>query len=103
MHINLKSVHSLLSDILLLNLVLLGWASPLAVQAADNDQWLIATQSAAINTGQKIMLEVVKPSNLAIWPDKLHLKLSGSGVTEEIELVAADKQSDNIRHTYAGM
>src|SRR5450830_72935 len=81
--------------------ILFSLTVPLTSQAAD--KWLIATQTEAINTGQKITVEVVKPASVASWPEKLHLKLSGSGLTEEVELTAADKQSDNIRHTYAGM
>jgi len=81
--------------------LLFSLVMPFASQAAD--KWLIATQSEAINTGQKITLEVVKPSNVVAWPDKLHLKLSGSGLSEEIELIAAVKQSDDVRHVYTGV
>src|SRR5450830_971160 len=81
--------------------ILLSLTVPLTSQAAD--KWLIATQTEAINTGQKINVEVVKPASVATWPDKLHLKLSGSGLTEEVELTAATKQPDDVRHIYSGV
>jgi outer membrane phospholipase A len=48
-------------------------------------------------------LEVVKPSNLSAWPDKLHLKVSGSGIIENVELNADANQPDQIRQTYTGV
>jgi len=74
---------------------------PLTSQAGD--KWLIATQTEAINTGQKITVDAVKPASLAAWPDKLRLKLSGSGLTEEVELVVLAKQPDDTRHIYTGV
>jgi outer membrane phospholipase A len=81
--------------------ILFSLTVPLTSQAAD--KWLIATQTEAFNTGQKITVEAVKPASLAAWPDKLHLKLSGSGLSEEVELVAAAKQPDDVRHIYTGV
>src|SRR5450830_1935483 len=81
--------------------ILLSLTVPLTSQAAD--KWLIATQTEAINTGQKITVEVVKPASVAAWPDKLHLKLSGSGLTEEVELVASAKQPGDSWHIYSGV
>lgn len=74
---------------------------PMACQAADD--WLIASQNESINIGQKITLEVVKPEKLASWPENLRLKLSGSGVSEEIELTLNKTSSDSVnRRLYTG-
>lgn len=70
--------------------------------AADN--WLIATQSEALNTGQKIVVDVIKPDSLNAWPEKLQLKLSSSSISEVVELVQVQpKLTDNTRHTYKGI
>lgn len=73
-----------------------------SLNAFAADQWLIASKNEAINTGHRISLEVVKP-DAANWPATLKLKLSGNGISEEIELVA-DKAapSNTARRLYAG-
>lgn len=75
---------------------------PSVCQAAD--KWMIVTQSEALNTGQKISVDAIKPEGLSAWPDKLQLKLSGSSTSEVVELdrVQSDAVS-NIRQTYAGI
>lgn len=68
------------------------------------DKWLIAAQSEAFNTGQKISLDVIKPDSLTTWPDSIYLKLSGAGVSEVVELKPISQSASNIaRHAYAGM
>lgn len=75
---------------------------PLIAQAAD--KWLIAAQSEAFNTGQKITVEVIKPDNFTIWPDSVNLSLSGAGASEVVELKRTGQNITNkIRQTYAGM
>ena len=84
----------------LLVIFLLSISLPIATLAAD--KWLIATQSEALNTGQKISLDALKPDSLSDWPEKLQLKLSSSRASEVVELT--QKQSaDNTKHTYAGV
>jgi len=75
---------------------------PSVCQAVD--KWMIATQSEALNTGQKISIDAIKPEGLSTWPDKLQLKLSGSSTSEVVELdrVQSDAIS-NIKQTYAGI
>ena len=62
----------------LLVIFLLSISLPIATLAAD--KWLIATQSEALNTGQKISLDALKPDSLSDWPEKLQLKLSSSNL-----------------------
>ena len=84
----------------LLAIFLLSISLPIATLAAD--KWLIATQSEALNTGQKISVDVVKPDSLNAWPEELQIKLSSSSVSEVVELM--QKQSaDNIRRIYTGV
>lgn len=49
------------------------------------EEWLIASQSAIINAGQTLTLEIVKPDQAA-WPDHLEINLRGSGKTERLIL-----------------
>ena len=84
----------------LLVIFLFSVSLPITSSAADN--WLIATQSEILNTGQKILVDVLKPDNLSDWPVRLQLKLSNSSVSEVVELT--QKQSgNNTRCTYAGV
>ncbi len=71
-----------------------------SVYAADN--WLIATQSEALNTGQKISLEVIKPDSLSSWPEKLQIKLSSNSTSEVVELTQK-LSAETIRRTYTGV
>lgn len=78
---------------------ILAMAFPLACQAAED--WLVISRSTVINTGQEILLEIIKPENAA-WPQTLRLQLNGAGVTEEVVLVsaAADPKSSANRRSY---
>lgn len=68
------------------------------------DKWLIAAQSEALNTGQKIAVDVVRPEQAVTWPDRLLLNLTGAGAAEVVELQRADKISgSDIRQRYTGM
>jgi len=69
------------------------------------EPWLIATQSEAINFGQKLTFIIVKPEAASTaWPDSLRMKLSGSGNTEEIELKPAKATESNLmRRSYVGV
>ena len=74
----------------------------LTSQAAD--KWLIAAQSEALNTGQKISVDVVRPDQATSWPDSLLLSLTGAGASEVVELQRVDKTSgSNSSQSYTGM
>jgi len=66
---------------------LIAMTLPLSSLAAE--EWLVISHSTAINAGQKLTLEVIKPEQ-AVWPQTLRLQLNGSGVTEELELTSED-------------
>ncbi|OAM53035.1 phospholipase [Methylovorus sp. MM2] len=67
------------------------------------DRWIIASNNELVGAGKKISLETVKPSSLATWPEKLKLKLSANGLSEEIELtLAAPTQANDVRRIYEG-
>lgn len=86
----------------LLTLFLLSVSFPLSAMAAG--KWLIATQSEALNTGQKILVDAVKPNSLSDWPEKLQLKLSSSSVSELVELVQVpSKAADGAARPYIGV
>jgi len=55
------------------------------------EEWLVISHATVINSGQEMTLEVIKPEQAA-WPQALKLQLSGSGVTEELELVSENGQ-----------
>lgn len=72
-----------------------GWAA---------EQWLIASQSEAINYGQKITFDIVKPQHVIDWPDRLNVKLSGNGGSEKIEFTSASSSATNpLRRSYVGV
>lgn len=79
----------------------LALAQPLMVQGAD--KWLIAARHESFNTGQKILVDVVKPDNIAGWPDNIALNLSGAGADEVVQLKRIEERAANdSRQTYAG-
>ncbi len=64
------------------------------------ERWLIVSEDIAISAGQKLTLDIIKPSQ-AVWPQILKLQLSGAGVTEELELTSHDgKQADADRRSF---
>ncbi len=65
------------------------------------EKWLIVSQSESFSTGHEIALETVKPEGLATWPETLQLKLTGSDVSEEIQL-SAEKAANGSRRVYTG-
>ncbi|HYG13648.1 MAG TPA: hypothetical protein VD885_05825, partial [Methylophilaceae bacterium] len=75
-------------------------AFPGIVQAADD--WLIASHTEVVNTGQVITIEAVRPTGATTWPATLQLKLSGAGVSEEITLVPKDPDDNGVRQLYRG-
>jgi outer membrane phospholipase A len=87
-----------------LTFLLFSLISNLPLIAHASDKWLIATQSEAFNTGQKISVEVIRPDNFTTWPDTINLNLSGTGASEVIALKPAGQSSANgVIHTYAGV
>ncbi len=83
-------------------LMLLMLSLPMVAKAADN--WLIATQSETLNTGQKIEMDAIKPDNATHWPEKLLLKLSSGDNAEVIELTQTQaKLESDTRRTYSGV
>ncbi len=67
------------------------------------ESWLIAMQNELLNMNGKIKLEVVKPNNIATWPDTLTLTLSSHNAHEQVELVSVKSQSNDIRCSYIGL
>ena len=74
-------------------------ALPATVLAADD--WLIASRTELVNTGQVITIEAVRPEETGAWPQNLQLKLSGVGVQEEITLQPKGA-GDGVRRLYSG-
>ncbi|PKO25251.1 MAG: phospholipase [Betaproteobacteria bacterium HGW-Betaproteobacteria-8] len=66
-------------------------AMTLSIGSLAAGDWLVISHSTVINAGQKLTLEIIKPGQAA-WPQTLKLQLSGSGVTEELELLSEDGQ-----------
>lgn len=71
--------------------------------AQGAEDWLIASHTETINTGQDVEIEAVKPAGVSAWPNRLRLKISGAGVTEEVELVPQEATaSSSTRRYYQG-
>lgn len=74
----------------------------LPVLAAD--QWLIAPKAEAVNVGQTLEFEIVKPQGNAAWPSNLSIKLSAGGQAEEIVLKLKDSAEENAQaRIYSGV
>jgi phospholipase A1/A2 len=72
-----------------------GWAA---------EQWLIASKSETINFGQKIRFDIVKLEDSIDWPATFKMKLSGNGVSEEVELTPAKSSATSALHrSYIGV
>lgn len=61
--------------------------------ALADDQWMMASEGEAINIGQSLGFRLVKPESVAQWPATVRLHLSGSGASDEVELVL--QETDN--------
>lgn len=72
----------------------------ISVSATAADGWIIGSRSETVTTGQAIALDVVKPDDVAVWPDKLQLKVSASGISEEITMTSSD--TGRSRRLYTG-
>lgn len=80
------------------------WVSILMLCSATSfaaEGWLIATQNELLNINGQLSVEVVKPANVATWPDSLTLNLSSHNASEQVLLKAAGHPSD-IRRRYIG-
>jgi phospholipase A1/A2 len=72
--------------------------------AFAEDAWIIASQGESLTTGQTLTLDVVKPDSLADWPQTLQLTLSGSGISETVDLTLQPAaNSAHARRQYAGL
>jgi phospholipase A1/A2 len=71
------------------------------VNAAEG--WLIATQNELLKPNEVLLLEVVKPSAEASWPDKLSLTMFTQDSSEIVELTLLGGQSNQIRRRYSGV
>lgn len=64
--------------------------------------WLIVTQNELLNLNGQIVVEVIKPTAVAAWPNSLTLNLSSQNAHEEVELVPTEL-ADNNRRRYMGL
>jgi len=82
----------------------LALALAFSTPAFAEDTWILASQGESLTTGQSLTLDVVKPDSLADWPQTLQLKLSGSGVSETVDLALQPATSStSTRRQYTGL
>ncbi len=75
-----------------------------ALPAAAAPAWLIATPDETARAGAPIVLDVVKPTAQADWPDTLRLRLVRDDIALEVELATVDPVSaEDTRRTYRGV
>jgi outer membrane phospholipase A len=77
--------------------VLMLVSMPLSYAMAA-EQWLIASKNETINFGQKIKFDIVKLEEAIEWPTTFKMKLSGNGISEEIELIPAKSPAASALH-----
>jgi phospholipase A1/A2 len=75
----------------------------LTAPATAAESWLIATQNELLKPNEVLLLEVVKPSAEANWPDKLSLTIFTRASSEIVELTAIHGQSSQVRRRYSGV
>lgn len=72
--------------------------------AIAEEGWIIATQNEVFNASGEISIEVIKPSDTAIWPEQLTLTLSHHSQHEQVVLkLVEEKSNNNIRRRYEGV
>ncbi|ADQ84550.1 phospholipase A [Methylovorus sp. MP688] len=82
----------------------LALALALTPPAFAADTWILASQGESLTTGQTLTLDVVKPDSQNDWPQTLQLKLSGSGISETLDLTLQPAaNSTSARRQYAGL
>lgn len=80
------------------------WALFLPLPAMAANQWLIAPKAEAINIGQALEFEMVRPDGDVAWPEKLSIKLSAGGESEEVELTLKDSAAAGAQaRIYSGV
>jgi phospholipase A1/A2 len=68
------------------------------------ESWLIATQNEVLESSGKISIEVIKPNDIAQWPDHLALSLSYRDQVKQVILtLVGEKQSNVVRQRYEGV
>lgn len=65
------------------------------------EDWLIASRTESIGMGQKLTIEVVRPTQADQWPQTLQLKLTQDGKTDTLQLSPAAEANGN-RRVYEG-
>jgi phospholipase A1/A2 len=69
-----------------------------------DDGWILASQGESLTTGQSLTLDVVKPDSQANWPQTLQLKLSGSGISETLDMsLQPGSSGTSTRRQYTGL
>lgn len=76
----------------------------MATATFAKENWLIATQNEVLESSGKISIEVIKPNDIAEWPDHLALSLSYQDQVKQVILkLVGEKQSNTIRQRYEGV
>lgn len=90
-----QNIRTLLMMPVMLLLPSLTWAE---------EQWLVIAQGEVINVGQPLSFQVIKPPHVTAWPASVRMKLSGTGMNDEIEMRAqADANDDGqLSKVYSG-
>ena len=87
----------------LLNLQRLGFLALLlaSFNSLAAEDWLIVSRTESIGMGQKLTIEVVRPSAVTAWPENLKLNLTHEGKTDTL-LLEADSDATGNRRVYEG-
>lgn len=67
------------------------------------EDWLLATKTELLNTSGILSVEVVKPDNVALWPNTLTLNLTGKKKQEQVKLKLTEASSNQVRRNYTGI
>lgn len=71
----------------ILLVVLLLHASLAMAESWQDDFWIIATESGAVPHDKPILLTVVRPAHVAVWPESLRARISWGNEAETVTLL----------------
>ncbi|MBU1214944.1 MAG: phospholipase A [Gammaproteobacteria bacterium] len=73
----------------------------LAIAGSGSDAtWIIAADSGEVSHGESIVLAVIRPSSITVWPDSLQARIRWGSKAETVTLLQGKEQHENGTYRY---
>ncbi len=82
-----------------LSILMLCWLTT----ATAAEGWLIATDNEHLNQSGILSVDVIKPSNVADWPNTINLKLISANDEAQLQLHVTQSNQNHTRRNYTGV